>query len=138
FLGAAARTDPDAIARRVSIVESEPRAREYLDAVRESGFLRALLEGRLSFEWTRVRLVSDDPAKGLGKGAPEGLLSHRLGRILGAAEREVELVTPYFVPTNAGVRALAGLVGRGVAVNVLTNSLEATDVVPVHAGYAKH
>src|SRR5690606_16661819 len=52
--------------------------------------------------------------------------------------KEVKLVTPYFVPTDAGVAALAAMTARGVDVGVLTNSLEATDVVPVHAGYAKH
>ena len=137
-LGENASADPGSVVNRVSIVERDPRARRYLEAVRESGFLRALLSGDISFEWTQVRLVSDDPAKGLGKGAPEELLSHRLRNILGGARREVELVTPYFVPTDAGVRALAELESRGVEVSVLTNSLEATDVVPVHAGYARH
>lgn len=137
-LGDAAKVDPELVSRHVSIVESEPRVREYLEAVRDSGFLRDLLEGRLSFEWTRVQLLSDDPAKALGRATPEGLLTHRLRRVLGGAEREVLLVTPYFVPTDAGVEALSGMVARGVDVGVLTNSLGATDVVPVHAGYAKH
>ncbi len=137
-LGEAARADPDAVSWRVSIVERDPRARAYLEAVRDSRFLRALLDGQVSFEWTGVRMVSDDPAKGLGQAAPEELLAHRLRRVLGGAEQEVELVTPYFVPTDAGVEALSNMVARGVEVSVLTNSLEATDVVPVHAGYAKH
>ncbi len=138
ILGEAAYAGPETVSERASIVEHEPRAREYLEAVRDSGFLRELLEGRISFEWTDVRLLSDDPAKGLGKALPEDLLTHRLNRVLGGAERDVKLVTPYFVPTDAGVRALSGLVARGVDVGVLTNSLEATDVVPVHAGYAKY
>ena len=137
-LGEAATADPDALAHRASIAERNPQAREYLDAVRESGFLRSLLAGEISFEWTRVKLVSDDPAKGLGRGAPEDLLTHRLRKVLGGAERELELVTPYFVPTEAGVRALADLAARGVEVGILTNALEATDVIPVHAGYARH
>jgi putative cardiolipin synthase len=137
-LGDAASVDPGAVPRRASLAERDPHARAYLDAVRQSGFLRSLLAGEISFEWTRVRLFSDDPAKGLGRGAREDLLSERLRRVLGGAEQEVELVTPYFVPTKAGVRALSDLVARGVEVGVLTNSLEATDVIPVHAGYARH
>ena len=138
ILGEAARKDPDAVSRRVSIVKRDPRARAYLDAVRDSGFLRDLLAGRISFDWNEVELISDDPAKGLGRAPPEGLLTHRLNRVMGGAEQEVHLVTPYFVPTDAGVEALSNLVARGVDVSVLTNSLEATDVVPVHAGYAKY
>ena len=51
--------------------------------------------------------------------------------------RELELVSPYFVPDAAGVDYFAALARRGVKVTVLTNSLEATDVPAVHAGYAK-
>src|SRR5262249_39754596 len=39
--------------------------------------------------------------------------------------------------TRFGVDILAGLAQRGVRVRVLTNSLEASDVAVVHAGYAK-
>src|SRR5690606_36067072 len=41
-------------------------------------------------------------------------------------------------PTGEGVAALSALAARGVQISVLTNALEATDVVPVHAGYAKY
>ena len=57
---------------------------------------------------------------------------------LGEPKREVDLVSPYFVPTKEGTAALVALVARGVKVRVLTNSLAATDVSPVHAGYAKY
>jgi putative cardiolipin synthase len=41
------------------------------------------------------------------------------------------------VPARAGVEAFASFVQKGVRVTLLTNSLEATDVIAVHAGYAK-
>src|SRR5690606_11101668 len=86
-LGDAASVDPGAVPRRASLAERDPHARAYLDAVRQSGFLRSLLAGEISFEWTRVRLFIDDPAKGLGRGAREDLLSERLRRVLGGAEQ---------------------------------------------------
>jgi putative cardiolipin synthase len=46
-------------------------------------------------------------------------------------------VSPYFVPGEEGAAALAALAGRGVTVRILTNSLAASDVSAVHAGYAK-
>ena len=61
----------------------------------------------------------------------------QLQDIIGDPQIDVELVSPYFVPTETGVEALAWLVRKGVEVKVLTNSLSATDVAAVHAGYAK-
>ena len=42
------------------------------------------------------------------------------------------------MPSEDGTAALRALAERGVRVRVLTNSLAATDVAPVHAGYAKY
>jgi putative cardiolipin synthase len=81
-------------------------------------------------------MVSDDPAKGLGRAAPESKLPQRLGAILGAPTRG-GAGSPYFVPTAAGVESFTALARQGVKITVLTNSLEATDVVAAHAGYAK-
>lgn len=47
---------------------------------------------------------------------------------------EANLVSAYFVPARAGVKAFTAHARRGVSVNILTNSLEATDVAVVHAG----
>ena len=57
---------------------------------------------------------------------------------LGSAERRLDLVSPYFVPGEAGVKSLTDLARRGVKVRIVTNSLAATDVMAVHAGYARH
>jgi putative cardiolipin synthase len=48
------------------------------------------------------------------------------------------IVSPYFVPGDAGVAWLSGLVTQGVQVTVLTNSLAASDVSAVHAGYKRY
>ena len=55
-----------------------------------------------------------------------------------AAARRMLIVSPYFMPGDAGVAWLRGLVKRGVRVTVLTNSLAATDVGAVHAGYERY
>jgi len=56
---------------------------------------------------------------------------------MGEPQRSVDLVSPYFVPGREATATLAGMAQRGVHVRVLTNSLQATDVAAVHAGYAK-
>jgi len=60
-----------------------------------------------------------------------------LTRILGEPASRLGLVSPYFVPTAQGVAWFTTLARRGVKIQILTNSLEATDVSFVHAGYAK-
>jgi putative cardiolipin synthase len=112
-------------------------AAKYIEAVRRSPFVRDLLEGRLPLEWAPARLVSDDPAKGLGEAPKEGTLTHDLKALLGDPREEVDLVSAYFVPAEAGTATLSEWARRGVRVRVLTNSFEATDVSVVHAGYAK-
>jgi putative cardiolipin synthase len=57
---------------------------------------------------------------------------------LGQPLRELDLVSPYFVPGEKGTAALTALSARGVKVRVLTNALAATDAGPVHAGYRKY
>ena len=125
------------LASAASLIERDPAAAAYMDALRRSAFIRELMEGRLALAWAPTRMVSDDPAKGLGLAAPGALLPQKLQDIIGEPAAEVELVAAYFVPAAAGTEAFVALAERGVNVTVLTNSLEATDVAPVHAGYAK-
>jgi putative cardiolipin synthase len=61
-----------------------------------------------------------------------------LREAMGDPRRELDLVSPYFVPGLDGTRDLAALARSGVKVRVLTNSLAATDVSAVHAGYARY
>jgi cardiolipin synthase C len=97
----------------------------------------SLLTGSLELEWAPTRMISDDPAKGLGEADPETLFPQVLKNALGLPEAELDLVSPYFVPAESGMRTLTSLARNGVRIRVLVNSLEATDVPAVHAGYAK-
>jgi putative cardiolipin synthase len=113
------------------------KAREYTEAVKRSPFVRELLAGRLPFEWAPTRLVSDDPAKGLRDVPRDALITRKLTNLLGDPLREVDLVSAYFVPAEAGTQLFTEWAKRGVDVRVLTNAFEATDVAVVHAGYVK-
>lgn len=114
-----------------------PGTAGWLDVVAETEFVEALLTGTLAFEWAPTRMISDDPAKGLGLAPPETLFPQILADALGQPEAELDVVSPYFVPTSAGVQAFRALAARGVHVRILVNSLEATDIAAVHSGYAK-
>jgi len=131
--------EPDAgeLAARAARAGLDPAAAGYVRAVAQQPFMRELLEGTLDLEWAPAHLVSDDPAKGLGRASADAMLPGRLYELLGHPQRELELVSPYFVPATAGTDALARMSEQGVRVRILTNSQEATDVAVVHAGYAK-
>ncbi|WMD20390.1 phospholipase D family protein [Achromobacter seleniivolatilans] len=120
-----------------STVERSPEAAAYAQALRELPFIQQLLQGNLNLEWATTRMVSDDPRKTLGTAPPEAMLPHQLHEMLGAPKTDLELVSPYFVPTAAGTQAFADMAKNGVKIRVLTNALEATDVAVVHSGYAK-
>jgi putative cardiolipin synthase len=124
------------LAAGVADAVNQPDAREYAGSIRDSDYVRALVAGTLPLEWVPMTLVSDDPAKGLGQAGRDGLMISRLAAILGETRVSLVLISAYFVP-GTGLRAYLGeLAGKGVRVRALTNSMEATDVLPVHAGYA--
>lgn len=87
----------------------------------------------------RATAVQDLPGK-LDPQRPEqrSNLGHDIARLVGEVRRELLIVSPYFVPGEGGVEQLRALTGRGVRVSVVTNSLAATDVPAVHAGYARY
>ncbi len=127
----------DDLLDRAATTAQKEAADQYVCAVRESDFMIALVEGRLELEWAPARLVVDDPRKGLGHAASRDVLTARLQDLIGRPRATFDLVSAYFVPTRDGTRRLTALADGGVAIRVLTNSLDATDVTAVHAGYAK-
>lgn len=95
-------------------------------------------DGEMSLEWTTVRLIADDPVKGQGTATVDQLMITQLGEILGTVENRLDLVSAYFVPGVQGTTYLTGLSEKGFDVRILTNALNTTDVLMVHAGYTKY
>jgi putative cardiolipin synthase len=125
-------------AERVAQVRASPEAATYRRALEDSQFVRELTTNALRFDWAAAHMISDDPAKGLGRAEEARMMPALLRETLGKPRRDLTLVSSYFVPTDTGVAAFGEMAKDGVAVTILTNSLEATDVAVVHAGYAKH
>lgn len=128
------------IAGRIQMPDSwyqDPRAARYLSTLEKTQFASQLERGDLPLIWAKTRLVSDDPKKGQGKAHQRTLLPQRLLNVMGKPERQIDIISAYFVPGRAGVALLLQLARKGVRVAVLTNSLAANDVSVVHAGYAR-
>jgi len=138
LLGGVEAMSAEAFAGLLAADRREPLVHERAQAALRSMLLHDLSLGVLEWERVPVRLLVDDPSKVVvpAAGAGRGLLEPLLGAF-GNPEHRLDLVSPYFVPGRDGVQVLAALVARGVRVRVLTNSLAATDVPAVHAGYAR-
>ncbi|RGE42340.1 phospholipase D family protein [Comamonas testosteroni] len=117
---------------------NRPESQAYVEAVRQSRFSQELLAGTLPLEWAQTTLINDDPAKVLSEVDENELFLSLLAPAVGQPQQVLEVVSPYFVPTQAGVDAFEQMRKQGVRVRILTNSLEATDVAVVHAGYEKY
>jgi cardiolipin synthase C len=115
------------------------RAGAYAEALRNGDLARELRTGALNFFWGKAEALYDDPAKITQ--SPQDQSTHllpQLAKITDATQSEMLIVSPYFVPGDAGVAYFKRMRERGVRVMVLTNSLAATDVSAVHAGYSRY
>ena len=113
-------------------------ARRYLDRVDLSPNVTAYLAQELTPYWTdQIRILSDPPLKWKQEQAGDYLVDDLFALVRDTRHKAL-LISPYFVPGNEGVAALARLVRDGAHVGVITNSLAANDVVAVHGGYANY
>ena len=122
---------------------------ERVRGLRDSPYAKALAGSELAndlrtmavrMHWAEAKMLSDPPGK---LAEPVGTSSPRyLGAQLSAhartAQSDLLIVSPYFVPGKQGVASIGGKSQDGATVKVLTNSLAATDVWLVHAGYRKY
>lgn len=118
--------------------EASAEGQLYTAHLRGSDMVRSLVSHELEFEWTEVALVSDDPAKGLGRAAEKDHLFPQLMALLATPARSVDLVSAYFIPGRRFSRQLERLAKAGVRVRILTNSQAATDVLVVHSAYVRY
>lgn len=116
-----------------------PPAREPVP-VPDSTLAQQLARGRLRLVWAPATVLADEPAKISTEGRPDRTetIADDIVGLTRSAEREVMLISPYFVPGKRGVDIARKLRGRGVRLRVLTNSLAATDAPVVHIGYARY
>ncbi|XTZ40562.1 phospholipase D family protein [Salmonella enterica] len=128
------------LAERIRLPDSwrqDTTAVRYMNKLESSQFVNQLESRNLPLLWAKTRLLSDDPRKGQGKAREHTLLPQRLLNMMGKPEKQIDIISAYFVPGRAGVAMLLQLARKGVKIAILTNSLAANDVSVVHAGYAR-
>jgi putative cardiolipin synthase len=94
-------------------------------------------DGTSEFVWAPYSLVVDSPDKSIkSKAATAASIMTPLRESLLLAEREIIIISPYFVPRKTGIKALTALSNSGIEVAIITNSLAANNQASVHGGYA--
>jgi putative cardiolipin synthase len=107
----------------------------YYEALSKTDLGKKLASASMEFYWADITALYDSPTK--ADEQESTVLLEQLGNLLGRAQSDLLIVSPYFVPGKAGTAALVAAEQRGVRVRVVTNSLASTDVGAVHAGYKK-
>jgi cardiolipin synthase C len=135
------RADPDALASlraRLNAYLLSEQSAPYVAQAR-ARIANVIASRDAAFSWGKATLLYDDPAKITRKpGDTQGHLITQFKALDLEPSNEMLIVSPYFVPRKEGVDWLRSMTARGVRVTVLTNSLAATDVAAVHAGYARY
>ncbi|WP_042880275.1 phospholipase D family protein [Cupriavidus necator] len=120
---------------RGDLAKTSPYVQELLD----SGLAKGIESGHMPGYTGKATVVSDKAAKITHQTDDEpGHATARLEKMISSAQKEVLLISPYFVPDYDGEAWLIALAKSGIRVRILTNSFAATDVSAVHAGYAPH
>jgi len=113
----------------------------WVQALGDPDALARIRVGYLGMRWTREwQLFQDAPDK-LEQRVPESGASPVLAGLrsaMRAGEREIVIISPYFVPGEDGAQALVDGVRQGLRIRILTNSLASNDVAAVHGGYIRH
>ncbi|WP_299810129.1 phospholipase D family protein [uncultured Shewanella sp.] len=128
------------IADALVTVESEKAAYQsnpYIARLLSSQLISQMQNQSLHWFWGPARLIYDQPDKQNHQSQEDNILSD-LGEYLDQATEEVLIVSPYFVPTRTGTKSIIESARAGIDITILTNSLAATDVLAVHAGYRQY
>jgi cardiolipin synthase C len=110
------------------------------ELVKQLGRRRSIAEfmSHHSMHWVaKARVIADPPEKATGK-KRRNWLTRELVPLITSARQSLVIVSPYFIPGRKGAAILSKLVKQGVDVEVLTNSLAATDVATAHGAYANY
>ena len=105
----------------------------------EALLIEQVLAEPRALHFAPAQVVADDPAKATGEPAAAGgsALDSTL-LTLRSAEREVLVVSPYFIPGERGMKLMQGAIDQGIKVSVMTNSLAATDEPLAYWGYMRY
>jgi putative cardiolipin synthase len=130
----------DTLRKAIDTHLAEAKDSPYIQRLKESAELAAILDGSNERIWSSdVQVLSDPPYKADKQASddPDTVLA-RLSERFASAQTSLRILSPYFIPGKKGSEGLVAIAARGARVDVVTNSLAATDVAAVHGGYSRY
>ena len=117
----------------------EQQTSNYMTALLNSDLSQKIRDNAVAYIWGDATVVVDHAEKlSTSRDANELHLMTQLAPYFESIEKELIIISPYFVPGDEGVEFFKSLTDKGIRVKILTNSLSSNDVGVVHAGYAKY
>ena len=98
--------------------------------------IELLKEWRDELAWVKAHVVVDplDRFEGQGESAIVEFNRENIASI----ETEFIAESAYLIPSQEGIAAMEEMVGRGIRVRLLTNSLQSNNHISAHSGYMKY
>lgn len=112
---------------------------QYAKALRANNFLELIRNKQVTEYKGNAEILYDSPLKVVtSRDKEEYHLVPKLRPYINKAEKEIVIVSPYFVPGKEGVALFKQAVDKGIKIKILTNSMKSNDVTIVHSGYSKY
>ncbi|MGB5883255.1 MAG: phospholipase D family protein [Desulfobulbales bacterium] len=84
-------------------------------------------------------LLTDDPDKLLEQVSDETqIVVNEMREAFADAEKEIIIITPYFIPRKRGIEFTRELTAKGIRIILLTNSLATNNHTSVHSAYSSY
>jgi len=90
--------------------------------------------------YTGAATVVNDTSEKLSNPVGEQYMTlvNQLEELTFGAEKDIVIINPYFIPTEAGLEYWRKIIDRGIDVTIITNSLSSTNHVTVHSAYTRY
>lgn len=124
---------------RMAAVVSGERSSAYAAAINRP-LLAQIDSGEITPQPAHAELVYDAPDKLLVSrhDTEQRILANELMRRFNEADKEILVITPYFVPQAEGMVWIRDILANGTRVTVITNSLASNNHTAAHSGYARY
>ena len=108
--------------------------------VQASDLPKQIDAGKVPLVWGQAEVLSDHTLKCIDPDDSRQTvkMTQKLKGILEAAQSELLMVTPYFVPGQAGMRLFRKMRGRNLTIKIITNSFLSTDAPLAQIGYMRY
>lgn len=131
------KEDREKFEEKAILDQKKVKTDKYAERVLSHHLIEKFLDKNFKLYWGKAHAFYDAPEK-LNPDKKTKLLVDDLRTNLNDANKELILISPYFVPGKKGMKTYKQLRSKGVDTWVLTNSLASNDVTTVFSGYRKY